>query len=80
MSEWGGRLQKLIKTINFQCPPIFVLEAKKLSKKLVFREFGGLELTMMKANNSNNNDSNREVVGILVYMECISRWDEGCSR
>ena len=39
---------------------------------------GSVELTMMEASNSNNNDSNGEIVVILVYMECISHWDEGC--
>jgi hypothetical protein len=70
----GTRLQKLINTINFQYPPIFVSEAKKISKKNVCR---GVELTMMKASNSNNNDSNREVVGILVCKECISPYNGG---
>jgi hypothetical protein len=38
---------------------------------------GGVELTMMEASNSNNNDSNEDIVVKLVYMECTSQWDEG---
>jgi hypothetical protein len=59
----GAQLQKLINTINFQYPPNFCFGSKKLNKKGVCR---GVELTMMKANNSNNNDSNGTIVVKLV--------------
>jgi hypothetical protein len=51
---------------------------RKGSKKVVCREIGGVELTMMKASSSNNNESIREIIVKLVYMECISHWNEGC--
>jgi hypothetical protein len=38
---------------------------------------GSVELTMMEASNSNNSDSNGEVVGILVYKKCISPYNGG---
>ena len=50
--------------------PNFVSEA---IKKIVFcREMGSVELTMMEASNSNNSDSNGEILVMLVYMGCIS--------
>jgi hypothetical protein len=54
---------------------------RKQSKKVFCRENGEIEvveLTMMKASNSSNNAITREIIVKLVYMECISHWDEGC--
>jgi hypothetical protein len=64
----------LINTVNLQYPPIFVSEAKKISKESVCR---GVELTMMKASYSKNNGSNGEIKGILVCKECISPYNGG---
>jgi hypothetical protein len=50
-------------------------------KKVFCRENGEIEvveLTMMKANNSNNYGIIRDIIVKLVYMECISHWDGGC--
>jgi hypothetical protein len=54
--------------------PQFLFRKQKIKIKSVCR---GVELTMMKASNSSNNDSNGEVVGILVCMECISPFNGG---
>jgi hypothetical protein len=35
---------------------------RKQSKKVFCREIGGVELTMMKVSNSDNNESNREII------------------
>jgi hypothetical protein len=52
------------------CDPQFYFGS---NQKIVFRrQMGSEELTMMEASNSNNNDSNGEIVVILVYMGCIS--------
>jgi hypothetical protein len=59
----GAQLQKLINPINFQYPPQFLFWKQKIRYKGVCR---GVELTMMKANNSNNNDSNGTIVVKLV--------------
>jgi hypothetical protein len=44
------------------------------------QENGGIEvveLTMVKASNSNNNGIIREIIVKIVFMERISHWDEG---
>jgi hypothetical protein len=51
---------------------------RKQSKRGFCREIDGVELTMMKASNSSNNGSIREIIVKLMRMECISHWDEGC--
>jgi len=72
---WGARAcRNQSKMINLQWHPLFVSEA---IKKGLCREIGGIELTMMEAINSNNNDSNREIIVILVHMGCISHWIKG---
>jgi hypothetical protein len=57
--------------------PNFVSEAIKKNKKLFRREMGSVELTMMEASNSDNNDSNGEILVILVCIESNSHWNEG---
>jgi hypothetical protein len=67
-------LQKLI---NTNVPQFLFRKQKNKFKKCDCRKIGGVELTMMEASNRNNNDSNGEVVGILVYMKCISPYNGG---
>jgi hypothetical protein len=58
-------LQKLIEKLIY-CDPQFYFGS---NQKIVFcRQMGSVELTMMEASNCNNNDSNGEIVVILVYI------------
>ena len=66
--------EKSIGKINFWEHPIFVSEG---IKKRLCREFGGVELTLMKVNKSNNDERIREMVVILVCLDCIRHWNEG---
>jgi hypothetical protein len=73
VSEFEERAcRNRLRTVNFPWHPFFVSGA---IKKVFCRENGGIEvveLTMIKASNTNNNESIREIIVILVCMGCIS--------